>query len=105
MSRTTRKVLTVMQKVEILLTKYPKYRDDDKSLIRKMWEVELLKQNLNLNETNINMFLSLYENGTLSNPDSILRARRKLQETNEELRGETWEERHKEAEETRKTIV
>lgn len=94
-----------MDKVEILLTKYPKLRDDDKSLISKIWEVELLKQNINLSETNINMFLSLYVNGSISNPDSILRARRKLQETNEELRGETWEERHKEAQETRQTIV
>ena len=104
MATTTKKILNLQDKVEILLTKFPSLRDSDKLLVSKMWDVELRKLNLNPKTTPIDVFLSLYQKGSLSNAELIGRARRKLQETNKELRGETWEERHKEAEETRRTI-
>lgn len=104
MATTTKKILNLQEKVEILLTKFPSLRDDDKLLVSKMWEIELKKQNLNPKTTPIELFLSLYEKGSLSNAELIGRARRKLQEEKEELRGETWYERHKEAEHTRVTI-
>lgn len=102
---TIKKILNLQDKVEILLTKYPELRDDDKLLVSKMWEIELKKQNLDPSETPINMFFSLYENNCLSNAELIGRARRKIQEINFELRGESWYERHKDAEITRNKIT
>ena len=102
---TLKKILNLQDKVEILLTKYPELRDDDKLLVSKMWEIELKKQNLDPSTTPINMFLSLYENSCLSNAELVGRARRKIQESNLELRGESWNDRHKEAELTRRKIT
>lgn len=104
MATTTKKILKLQDKVEILLTKFPSLRDNDKLLVNKMWDIELRKLNLNPKTTPIEIFFSLYEKGSLSNAELIGRARRKLQEEKEELRGETWYERHKESELTRITI-
>lgn len=93
-----------MDMIQVIIDEHPEAKDNDKLLISKYWEVELLNQNLNPETTPISMFFSLYENNTLSNADTILRARRKLQETNEEYRGETWYKRHKEADHTRMDI-
>jgi hypothetical protein len=101
---TTKKILNLQDKVEILLTKFPSLRDCDKLLVSKMWDIELRKLNLNPKTTPTEIFFSLYQKGSLSNAELIGRARRKLQEENEELRGVTWYERHKEAELTRITI-
>jgi hypothetical protein len=46
----------------------------------------------------------MYSQGQLPTADVITRARRKVQENNPSLRGKTWEERHKEAENVRKNI-
>lgn len=104
MGTITKKIYNLQEKVEILLIKYPLLRDDDKLLVTKMWEIELRKQNLDPKTLPISMFFSQYQNGSLSNAEAIARARRKLQENKVELRGETWEERHEEAERTRVTI-
>lgn len=101
---TTKKVLKLTDKVEILLTRYPTLRDDDKLLVTNMWEIELKKMNLNPKEVPVSMFLSLYQEGKLSNAELIGRARRKVQELIPELRGKNWNIRHKDAEETRITI-
>jgi hypothetical protein len=101
---TTKKILNLHDKVEILLKKYPELKDNDRLLVNTMWNVELQKMNLNPKTTPISMFLSLYKDGKLSDADLIKRARRKLQELNVELRGETWKPRHKESEITRQTI-
>ena len=104
MATTTKKILKLQDKVEILLTKFPSLRDDDKLLSNKMWDIELRKMNLNPKTITVDVFFSLYQEGSLSNAELIGRARRKLQKEKEELRGETWYERHKEAELTRITI-
>ena len=101
---TTKKIYNLTEKVEILLLKYPTLRDDDKLLVTKMWEIELQKINLNPKEVPVSMFLSLYQQGKLSNAELIGRARRKVQELNADLRGENWKIRHKEAEDTRISI-
>jgi hypothetical protein len=104
MSRTTKKIYNSMDMIEIILNEYPETKDNDKLLISKMWEVELLNQNLDPKTTPIDMFFSLYERNVLSNADTILRARRKLQEQNEHLRGENWYKRHRESDHTRMDI-
>jgi hypothetical protein len=102
--KTTKKVISLQEKVEILLTKYPQLRDDDKLLVTKMWFFEMKKLNLEPNTAPTNLFFNLYQQGSLTNSDIITRARRKVQEMKEELRGTTWDERHKEGDETRLTI-
>jgi len=101
---TVKKIMNLQQKVEILLTKYPKLRDDDRTLVKVMWDIEIKKMNLDPKTSPIDMFLSLYENGQLSDADLIKRARRKLQENKEDLRGKNWKPRHKEEVITRLTI-
>lgn len=101
---TTKKIYNLTEKVEILLTKYPTFRDDDKLLVTKLWEIELKRINLNPKEVPVSMFLSLYQEGKLSNAELIARARRKVQELFPELRGINWNIRHKESEKTRITI-
>ena len=46
--------------------------------------------------------LRLIENGTLPNFDTVSRARRLVQAAHPELRGNTWEKRHKHEEEDRR---
>jgi len=100
----TEKVVSLSEKVEILLARYPNLRDDDKLLVTKMWYFEMKKVNLEPNNTPVSLFFTLYKEGKLSNAEVIGRARRKVQELNPELRGKNWEDRHKEAEDTRLTI-
>jgi hypothetical protein len=100
----TKKVVSLSEKVEILLTRFPNLRDDDKLLVTKMWYFEMKKLNLEPNTAPISLFLTLYQQGQLSNADVVGRARRKVQELNPELRGNNWEERHKEGDDTRLTI-
>jgi hypothetical protein len=101
---TTKKIYNLAEKVEILLTKYPTLRDDDKLLVTKLWDIELQRLNINPKTNTVSIFLSLYQQGKLSNAELIARARRKVQELNPELRGENWIERHKESINTRFTI-
>ena len=100
----TKKVVSLTEKVEILLTKFPELRDDDKLLVTKMWYFEMKKLNLEPNQAPTSLFLELYQQGQLSNADVVGRARRKVQELKPELRGNNWEERHKEGDDTRLTI-
>lgn len=104
MAKIKEKIYNLQERVEILLTKFPEFRDDDKLLVSKIWERELIKIGLNPKETSIHTFLSLYQKGNLSNAELVARARRKVQENNVELRGETWYDRHKEGDDTRRTI-
>jgi len=76
---------SLVERVKTFLLKYPKTRDDDEYLIKLIWyfscsepekmtAMELLKMDLPKTE-------------------SIVRARRKLQQENPELRGEKYEDR------------
>ena len=100
----TKKVVSLSEKVEILLTRFPELRDDDKLLVTKMWFFEMKKLNLEPKTAPISLFLELYKQGQLSNADIVTRARSKVQELYPELRGKVWDERHKEGDDTRLTI-
>ncbi len=77
----------IMGKVYPLLVAYPRTRDDDRLLIVKIWFQE------SKSDTKADFFRE-FINGELSFPDTITRARRKIQETHRGLRGEKWERRH-----------
>jgi hypothetical protein len=102
---TTKKLKTLKEKVEILLTKFPELRDDDKLLVTKMWFYELKKYEVEPTLMSAMQFFEIYQQNVLSNSDLITRSRRKIQEENPNLRGKTWDERHKEGEETRFDII
>jgi len=100
----TREIKSLQEKVKVLLTKYPDMRDSDKLLVTNFWYFELRKLGIDVETKPIAEFFAVYQSGVVANADLITRARRKVQEENPDLRGDSWEERHKEASETRKTI-
>jgi hypothetical protein len=77
-----------------LLTHKKHLRDNDQALIANIWWRELLL--LGKDKTMAIEFLKLFSEGKLSNPESIRRARQKIQEENPELRGDSYYARHKE---------
>ncbi len=75
-------------KVYSILLEMPSSRDSDRVLLSKIWSNE--KDQIEQDKG----FLEMFENGLLSNPETICRMRRKLQEVHPSLRGEKWESRH-----------
>jgi len=93
----------MQDKVAYLLRRHPETRDDDQVLVTNLWYFELRKYGDPANITAYDFF-KLYSKGKLPTADLITRARRKVQENDPTLRGKTWQERHKEAENVRKNI-
>jgi hypothetical protein len=83
------KINTKKELVIELLTKFPHLRDDDNRLIATIWKRELKTRDL----TAIG-FLQLYADKRLTNAESIVRCRRKVQELFPELRGSKYNVRH-----------
>lgn len=75
-------------KVYSVLLESSSSRDSDRILLSKIWKHELEQTE------NDKSFVEMFENGILSNPETICRMRRKLQEVHPSLRGEKWEARH-----------
>jgi len=86
------KVLDNAEKVKRLLESQPKYRDDYKSLIARIWFNEIGQDK----ELKAFEMLNLLVEGKLSHPESIMRARRKIQEEHPELRGKGYNKRKEE---------
>lgn len=74
--------------VRAILENDLKARDNDRILCVKFWAREL-------GNNPQEWFMHLYSIGELTNHDSITRARRKLQEEHEHLRGNRYRERMK----------
>lgn len=90
--------------VETILIQSPESRDDDNLLVSKIWGYTLVSMGIKPSEHNMTLFLQMYRSGDLPSADIITRARRKVQELREDLRGDKWEERHKEAKNIRDNI-
>jgi hypothetical protein len=86
------KILDNAEKVKVLLESNPKYRDDYKGLIARVW-FEEIERSKDLKAIEL---LNKLAKGELSHPESIMRARRKIQENNPNLRGETYKKRQTE---------
>lgn len=80
--------ISINNLVKIILIEIPETRDCDSLLIHYVWKHELKFHD----EQDV---LQLLKEKKLHNADSITRARRKLQEKREELRGNKWQSRHK----------
>jgi hypothetical protein len=76
-------------KVYSVLTEVSETRDDDRLLLAHIWIKEVGNEKGNLKE-----FFEQFLSGKLSNPETVTRIRRKLQEQHTSLRGEKWEIRH-----------
>ena len=82
-------------RVRALLTARPELRDNDQRLVSNVWWQCLKLDGINPDETPSTKLLLLLSQGKLPNHDSITRARRKLQEVHEHLRGEKYNKRQK----------
>ena len=96
-----KKLFSVVDDVELFLTKYPSLRDDDERLMANIWHSHIG----NLEDVDAKEILHMLANHELPSYESISRCRRKIQEINPNLRGEKWNERHKRSQKIRKEIV
>lgn len=87
--------------VKGLLTFYPHLRDDDNDLVAFYFDNELAKKGFISDKITASKFLDIYSKGQLTKADSILRARRFIQQHHPELRGKKWKERHRQEKEVR----
>jgi hypothetical protein len=80
------------RKCKPILEEFPESRDSDRKLIAAIWKREIDK--LPIEKKQRRSVLDLLSDGLLENPETITRARRKLQEKVEALRGKSWASRH-----------
>lgn len=92
---------TNLEKVEMLLIKYPQLKDNDNRLIAFFWYNQIGKK---INDISGYDFLKYFSNGNLTNPETIRRIRQKLQEKNPGLRGEKYNNRKSAGDDFRKNI-
>lgn len=95
-----KQILKVQEQVKILLETYPKLRDNDVRLVASYYYNNIS----NINQMSAIDFLQIMVNGNLPSPDTITRARRKLQEKHPELRGVNYVERQKLEKQVRQEI-
>lgn len=95
-----KQILKVQEQVQILLETYPKLRDNDVRLVASYYYNNIS----NINQISAIDFLQIMVNGNLPSPDTITRARRKLQEKHPELRGVNYVERQKLEKQVRQEI-
>lgn len=84
-----RKLREAERIVTELLTEKPITRDDDRLLVWLFWR----KQFERIDNYSLEMFRSAFLGGMLSPPETITRARRKVQEKRPDLRGISYESR------------
>lgn len=101
-SITVQKLKKVEPAVIKCLQQIPAARDNDTLLILKIWAAEnpALRDPL---YPFVNFAAQLLDD-QYTKADTITRCRRKIQELYPELRGDKWQDRHNEAENTRKEI-
>lgn len=90
--------------VKILLQRDDTLRDDDNLLVTKIWGYTLVEMGFKPSQNTITLFLEMYREAKLPPADMITRARRKVQQECVDLRGEKYEERHKEEKNVRDNI-
>ena len=85
-----RKITKLVDRVTRLLTVKSDLRDNDRRLICNIWWKSISNPELLMFKD----FIKLYIKGDVPESDSITRCRRKVQEENKNLRGESWDLRH-----------
>jgi len=82
-----KQLIKVQDSVKLLLEAYPKLRDNDVRLVASYYYNNIA----NINQMSAIELLEVMVNGNLPSPDTITRARRKIQEKHTELRGVKYE--------------
>jgi hypothetical protein len=91
--------------VEDLLHQYAHYRDSDTRIIAHIWMRQLGGLE-NMKSISLYDFFQLWiDNKNIVAPDTITRARRKVQEENVDLRGKTYKKRKEQSKDVKKNIV
>lgn len=90
------------QAIKGVLENYPHLRNDDLKLIANIWFNEAKSAGLEINQ--VKAFLQLFSEGKLSHPETITRCRRKVQEENPHLQGQSYKGRKKKEQTIRETI-
>ena len=86
--------MELREKVREMLIKFPSLRDDNPRLCTKIWRWQLMELGkMQPEKIPFDSFSKEYENGKLSQGDSITRQSRLLQEAHPELRGERREKK------------
>ena len=85
-----KKIASLTDRVVRLLTIKSDLRDNDRRLTCNIWWKSVPNPKFLMFED----FIALYIEGKVPESDSITRCRRKVQEENKELRGESWDLRH-----------
>lgn len=80
--------MTMVERVKELLENRISLRGNDNKLLRTIWEEDILEilSRAEQQVITLNTFLALLEEGSLSNPKAVSRARRKVQQDNPHLR-------------------
>lgn len=90
MSIALTKIKDMQKRVESLLKRFPAYRDCDNKLVAHIW-MEQIGGVEKMKEINLHDWMKMWiENPNISSPETISRARRKIQESNADLRGENY---------------
>ena len=98
------KIKDMQNRVETLLRKYPPYRDCDTKLVAHIW-MEQIGGVDKMKEMNLHEWMKMcIENPNIVVPETICRARRLIQKTNEDLRGELYKLRKSQEKDVRKGI-
>ena len=92
-------IAKIKDRVENLLRNHEHLRDSDERLMANIWWEESKDKCDTLVE-----FLGKYANGDFTNPESVRRIRQKLQEIHPELRGNSYEHRHRKQVDVKKEL-
>lgn len=94
-------ILSIQDRVKYVLEKDPPCRDNDKRLwlqcMVKFYKLRhVLAGSRNNRQDNVQTFIDWFMHSNVPSMESVRRCRQKLQEKFPELRGETYQHRHKE---------
>lgn len=87
------KLSSIYEEVLYQLRRDPRLRDSDQKLVARVWSDELKRMGKNPEQMSSYEMLCMYAKDELQSADYICRCRRKVQEENPELRGETYNHR------------
>lgn len=91
--------------VKKLLEDYPKFRDNDELLVVQIWHSELKRLGIDSKTIPAMDFFNIYKENKLTPADLITRARRRVCELHENLRGKSYKPRKKKQEEWKKEMA
>lgn len=104
MGTTIIKIKDMQVVVKQLLEMYPTYRDNDRKLVAHVW---MMQVGGDRNMANIDLYSFMrqwVDNDEIVMPDTVTRARRKIQQIYPNLRGENYTIRHMEEVDVRNKI-